>query len=230
MFFTRLKTIIETTDTFVAKFFDLTIQALIFTSVLIFSLETVPGLKNYHPLFYKIEFTLVIIFTIEYLLRLLVATSRKKFIFSFYGVIDLLAILPFFISLGVIDLRVVRALRFLRIFRILKITRFTTATERLHAAFVDIKHELVVFSLLSLILIYLSACGIYFFEKDVQPNDFKSIFHAMWWAIATLSTVGYGDVYPVTTGGKIFTTFILFIGVSFVAIPSGLIASSLKKK
>ena len=225
-----LKETIETTDTNAGKIFDLTIQLLIFISVLCFTLETVPEFNIYHKLLLKIETVLVIIFSIEYLLRVFTASKKVDFIFSFYGIIDVLAILPFFISLGVIDLRVVRALRFLRIFRILKITRFTSATERLRDAFHDIKHELVVFSLLSIILIYLSACGIYYFEKDVQPEDFKSIFHALWWAVATLSTVGYGDVYPVTMGGKLFTTVILFIGVSFVAIPSGLVASSFRKK
>ena len=100
---------------------------------------------------------------------------------------------------------------------------------RLHRAFILIKEELVLFFFLTIALIYLSGVGIYYFESPVQPGVFSSIFHSLWWGVTTLTTVGYGDAYPVTAGGKVFTFFILIIGLGVVSIPAGLVASALSK-
>ncbi len=100
---------------------------------------------------------------------------------------------------------------------------------RLHRAFVLIKEELVVFFFLTLALIFLAGVGIYYFENPVQPEVFSSVFHSLWWGVTTLTTVGYGDVYPVTAGGKVFTFFILIIGLGVVSIPAGLVASAFSK-
>lgn len=122
-----------------------------------------------------------------------------------------------------------RALRALRLLRLLKLLRYGPAIGRFHRAFHIAKDELVLFGSAAMIVLFLSATGIYLFENEAQPEAFKSVFHALWWGIVTLTTVGYGDAYPVTVGGRIFTFFILIIGLGVVAIPTGLIASALSK-
>ena len=107
--------------------------------------------------------------------------------------------------------------------------RYNDAMKRYKQAVLDIREELVIFFLATLFMIYVSAVGIYYFEHSVQPDEFKSVFHSLWWAVATLTTVGYGDIYPITAGGRIFTFLILMVGLSIVAIPAGLLASSLQE-
>jgi len=225
----KLRIVVEENQTPQGRWFDLSIQALIVLSLISFSIETLPdlnaGFRNFLQFF---EIITVIIFTIEYLLRLFVAKNKRKFVFSFYGIIDLLAILPFYLSFK-IDLRSIRILRLFRLFRIFKIIRYSKAIRRFARAFLSIKEELVLFLILSSFLLFLSAVGIYYFENPAQPEVFQSVFHSMWWAVATLTTVGYGDIYPITVGGKIFTGFMLFIGLGVIAVPTGLIASALTK-
>ena len=222
-----LKSIIENSDTPAGRRFDFAIQILIVFSLISFSVETLPnigeGTKKYFNL---IEIITIIIFTIEYLLRIVISDKKLKFVFSFYGLIDLLAILPFYLSTG-IDLRSIRILRLFRLIRAFKLLRYSIALQRFHRALIAIKEELILFSILTLILLYFSAVGIYYFENSAQPKVFSSIFHSLWWAVATLTTVGYGDVYPITIGGKILTFIILMIGLGVVAVPTGLLASAL---
>jgi voltage-gated potassium channel len=144
---------------------------------------------------------------------------------SFFGIIDLLAILPFYLSTG-LDLRSLRALRLLRIF---KFFRYSKTLKRVSTALAIAKQELILFFSLTCILLYLSAVGIYHFENPVQPEVFTSIFDSLWWSVATLTTVGYGDLYPITVGGKVFTFLILMIGLGIVSIPAGIIASAVSK-
>jgi len=224
-----LKQIIEGTDTKAGRAFDLSIQILIVYSLITFSISTLPGLGEISQQFLHIsQLVVVAVFSVEYLLRIFVADSKLKYIFSFYGIIDLIAILPFYITFTV-DLRAIRIVRLLRVFRIFKMVRYIRAVERFGIAFKSIKEELLVFFGATFFLIYLSAVGIYNFEHDVQPEAFKSIFHSLWWAVATLTTVGYGDIVPITLGGKIFTFFILMIGLSIIAVPAGLLAVALQK-
>ena len=172
------------------------------------------------------EIITVGVFTVEYLLRIIVADRKLRFVFSFYGVIDLLAILPFYVASGV-DLRSIRALRMLRLFRAFKLVRYSRAIRRFHRAFVIAKEELVLFFLVTCMTLFFSAVGIYYFEHEAQPEGFESVFDSLWWAVVTLTTVGYGDVYPITLGGRIFTFFVLMIGLGIVAVPTGLMASAL---
>ena len=127
------------------------------------------------------------------------------------------------------DLRSLRALRFLRLFRILKLVRYNRAMNHFTRAISTAKEEILLFVFVTLILIYFSAVGIYYFENKAQPEHYSSIFDSLWWAIITLTTIGYGDVYPITVGGKVFTFFILLIGLGIVAIPTGIISSALTK-
>lgn len=225
----KLKTIIEDNQTKGGRLFDLSIQAIIILSLISFSLETLPNLnKELRSILKIFELISIIIFSTEYLLRLFVANKKLKFIFSFYGLIDILAILPFYLSFG-IDLRSIRIFRLFRIFRIFKMLRFSQAIQHLSKAFRSIKEELLLFFMLSSFLLFLSSVGIYYFENSAQPEVFKSVFHSFWWAIATFTTVGYGDIYPITAGGKNFTSIMLLIGLGIIAVPTGLIASALTK-
>jgi voltage-gated potassium channel len=225
----KLKQIIEDNDTKIGKIFDLTIQFLIIVSLISFSIETIPELSNTTTQVLKIiEIITVVIFSLEYICRFIVADDKINFIFSFYAIIDLLAILPFYITRG-IDLRSIRIVRLFRLFRILKIFRYSSAIQRMKQAFLSIKEELVLFALATAFLLYISSVGIYYFENKAQPEEFKSIFHCLWWSIITLTTIGYGDAYPITTGGKIFTSIVSLIGIGIIAVPTGLVASALTK-
>lgn len=205
------------------------LQALIVLSLVSFALETLPDLSPAWRAALKwFEVVTVGVFTVEYLMRLVFSRPRLSYVFSFLGLVDLFAILPFYLSTGV-DLRSLRAFRLFRLFRLLKLARYGAAFQRLRRAFSIVREELILFGSISLVLLYLSSVGIYYFESAAQPERFGSVFHCLWWAICTLTTVGYGDVYPVTAGGRTFTFFVLAIGVGLVAIPSGLLASALTK-
>ncbi|WP_369974286.1 ion transporter [Microbulbifer sp. A4B17] len=194
-----------------------------------FSINTFPGLtQEQKRILNFFEVFSVVIFTFEYICRVYAAQNRLNFIFSFYGLIDLMAFLPFYMASGM-DLRALRIVRLFQVFRVLKLLRYSKAVARFSRAFRMVKEELVLFGVTALILLYLSAVGIYYFESAAQPEQFKSIFHSLWWAVTTLTTVGYGDMYPVTLGGRIFTFFVLLIGLGVVAIPTGLVASALSK-
>ena len=207
-----IKSIVEINDNKLSRYFAFFIQALILLSIITFSIETIPNLEpQTRTILQSIEVFSVVVFTIEYFLRIYVADSKPRFVFSFFGIIDLFAILPFYLSFGV-DLRSLRALRFLRLFRVLKLVRYNRAINHFTRAISSAKEEIFLFIFITLLLIYFSAIGIYYFENEAQPEHFSSIFDSLWWAIITLTTVGYGDVYPITVGGKIFTFFVLMIG------------------
>ena len=229
MFLEKLRAVIEDTSTVKGKIFDYFIQALILLSLLAFTIETFPdNSKVTIELLNTFEFLCVIIFSIEYLLRVIVSKKPLKYIFSFYGVIDFLAIFPFYLK-SIYDLRALRAFRIFRIFRALKLIRYNRALNRFNIASKIVKEELILFLILTSIFVFIASAGIYFFENEAQPENFSSVIHSGWWAIVTLTTVGYGDVYPITVGGKVFTTFIVLIGVGIVTIPAGLVASALSK-
>ena len=225
----KLRTIVENNTTKWGKLFDYIIQVLILVSLVSFSIETLPNNSAATiQILMWIEISCIVIFSIEYLLRVYVAKNPLQYIFSFYGIVDLLAILPFYLR-ATFDLRALRVFRIFRIFRALKLIRYNKALHRFHVAARIAKEEMVLFFIVAGILMFLSSAGIYFFEGDVQPEIFSSIFHSFWWAIVTLTTVGYGDIVPITVGGKIFTFFVLIIGVGIVTVPAGLVATALAK-
>lgn len=225
--FKKLKIVVEDNDTSTGRTFDLSIQVLIIFSLVSFSMETLPDLSLATQQVLSTSEAIVIgIFTVEYVTRVAVADKRFRFIFSFYGLIDLVAIVPFYLFPG-IDLRAARAFRLLRLVRVLKLFRYSRAVRRFRAAFRSARDEMILFSIVTIILLYLSAVGIWYFEREAQPDQFKSVFHSLWWAVSTLTTVGYGDVYPVTVGGKIFTFVVLMVGLGIVAVPAGLFAAAL---
>lgn len=225
----KLRNIIENNTSKKGKIFDYFIQVLILLSLIAFTIETLPNnSKNTIETLKTFELLCVVIFSIEYILRIYVSKKPFRYIFSFYGIIDFLAIFPFYLR-GAYDLRALRVFRIFRIFRALKLIRYNKALNRFHIAAKIVKEEIVLFLIVTSIFIFLASAGIYFFENKAQPEIFTSVVHSGWWAVVTLTTVGYGDVYPITVGGKIFTFFILLIGVGIVTIPAGLVASALSK-
>lgn len=224
---TRLRLILDGEDPVLGRRVAFIIQGFILLSVVSIAIETVPGLPDWVILAFRIEeIVIVTFFVVEYVLRIYSAERRLAYIFSFYGLIDLLAIAPTLFILG-FDMRSIRALRVFRILRLLKLMRYVHAFDRLGRALRTVGHELVVFAAVAAVLLYLCATVIYLFERHAQPEDFASIPHAMWWAVVTFTTVGYGDVYPITTGGRIFTGVILILALGVVAVPTGLIATAL---
>ena len=224
-----LKKIVLDASTPAGRNFDLFIQFCIILSLASFAVETVQDLSiNIKLILDWIEIITVAIFSVEYLLRIWLTDKKLAYIFSFFGIIDLVAILPFFLSLGV-DLRSIRVLRLMRLFRILKLAHYSDAIITFQKAFSHIRGELAVFGAFSLLILYVASVGIYTFEHEAQPEIFGSIFDSLWWSIVTLTTVGYGDSYPITIGGKIFTSLILMIGLGIISVPTGLFASSLSK-
>ena len=198
---------------------DIFIYSIIFLTVIDHGLQTMPSMAKYHDILERWEIVPIVVFSLEYILRIYSSPKRLGFIFSFWGLVDLLAIIPYYLGLPA-DLREIRVLRFL------SLLKYEPAALNISKAFNRIKKELIIFSLLAIFMLYVSAVGIYHFENPVQPENFTDIFHSMWWAVATLTTVGYGDIYPVTDGGKIFSSLVVFIGLGVVAVPAGLVASA----
>lgn len=225
----RIARFVQETDTPAGRAFNLCVLVLIIYSITTLSIETLPDLSpSTQAALDTSDVIITLLFTMEYVLRILTAPNKRAYIFSFYGVIDLLAIAPFYLALE-LDLRGVRIFYLLRLFLIFKLIRYNKAMQRFGRAFSHLKEEVILFLSATGILLYLSAAGIYYFESEAQPENFQSIFHSLWWAVATLTTVGYGDVYPITVGGRLFTFVVLMIGLGIVAVPAGLIASALSK-
>jgi voltage-gated potassium channel len=173
-----------------------------------------------------VEYLTLGIFTVEYALRLTCAPRPLRYAFSFWGIVDFLAIVPALLFL-MPDAQSIRALRLLRLIRLLKLFYASRALDRLSHAFDKNRSELLIFTFIAVVVLYLAAVGIYHFEHEAQPDTFGSIPACLWWALATLTTVGYGDVYPVTLAGRAFTGIVLLVGLGVIAVPAGLITSAL---
>lgn len=210
---------------------------LILLNVAAVILETVDVLhENFAAYFHVFEIFSVIVFSVEYILRVWSCTcneayknpiiGRIKFIFTPMALIDLWAILPFYLPMLIpIDLRFLRAMRLLRIMRIFKIGRYSTAVAILSAVIRRKKEELSITLATLIILLIMASSLMYLIEKNAQPEAFSSIPAAMWWGIVTLSTVGYGDVYPVTVLGKMLGMVIAILGIGMFALPAGILGS-----
>lgn len=201
----------------------------ILASALIITFLTLPDLPDgLRRLLYGAELCLLGVFTLEYALRLWSAPDRRRYALGVWGLIDLMSVLPALLFL-VPDSQVLRTLRLLRVFRLLKLLRLRRALLRLERALRESREELILFGFLAAIILFLSAVGIYHFERAAQPEAFGSIPAALWWALATLTTVGYGDVYPITPGGRLFTGLVLLVGLGIVAIPASVLTSALMR-
>ena len=211
---------------------------LIILSSLIVIIETEKEIYNsYNSFFEFCKYFFGVIFLIEYIFRVLSAgyikkykglSGRIKYILSFWTLIDLIAIIPFFLS-GINETFLLRLLRLIRLFSVIRIGRYSTALKNVLEAISDRKHELLFAVAISTTVLIISSTFMYLLEAEKQPEVFGSIIRSVWWAAAALTTVGYGDVYPITIGGKIFTFFVLMIGIGIVAVPAGLVGTALSK-
>jgi len=227
--FQKTKSVVEDITSPGGMAFAFFIQSLILLSIITFSIGTLPNLSSdTQQLLYAIEWATIGIFTVEYLTRIIVADRKLGFIFSFYGITDLFAILPFYLTTG-LDLRSLRIFRFMRLLKIFKLVRYSKSLDRMYRVLLATREDLLLCTMAAIMFLYLAAVGIYYFEHPAQPEQFKSVFHSLWWAVATLTTVGYGDIYPITVGGRVFTFLILMVGLGVIAIPTGIIASAMTK-
>jgi voltage-gated potassium channel len=209
------------------KKLEIFIFLLIALNVAAVMLESVESLSvKYRTAFQWFEVFSVVIFTVEYVVRLWNAKRKLKFLFSPFGLIDLIAILPFYLPyLIAMDLRMIRILRLSRLFRVVKIGRYSKSL-RLVAEVLKTKREPLFLTLFITFLLLLFASSLMFYaENDVQPDKFENIFQSFWWAVATLTTVGYGDIFPVTSMGKFLSGIIAILGIGLVAMPTGIISS-----
>jgi len=224
------------TETGLSRVFNFGMLALIFLNVLAVVLETEENIySQYQPFFYGFEVFSIVIFTLEYILRLWVCTEQENYRAPIIGrvkyalkpsmIIDLLSFLPFYIPMGGMDLRFIRAIRLFRLFRLFKMGRYSQSLTKLVNVIKSKKEELLITVFSSVVLLIIASSLMYFIEREAQPDLFGSIPKAMWWGAVTLTTVGYGDVYPVTLLGRIIGAFIAVLGIGLFALPAGIIAS-----
>lgn len=223
----RILDILDGRDPVVGRKIALSINGLIVLAAVSYAISTVPGNPPALEMaLIAVDFLVSAVFCVEYFLRLYAAPKRLGYALSFWGIIDLLAWAPaVFLSLDVAT--TVRLVRLILVLRILKLLRYSRALLRLSRAFERARHELTVFGVIAIFTLYLSAVGIYHFEHDAQPDVFSSVPTSFWWAVVTLTTVGYGDIVPVTVGGRIFASVAILVGMAVFAVPAGILASAL---
>ena len=225
----RIYEIIFEADTRAGKIFDEVLLGIILLSILLVMLESVAGIRlKYYTILRALEWSITIIFTTEYLLRVWVTPKPFRYIFSFYGLIDLLAIVPSYLGLvftGTHSLIVIRALRFLRIFRVLKLGRYTRAGRLIGTALWRSREKIIVFVLFVLMLAVIIGTLMYLIEGE--ENGFTDIPTSIYWAIVTLTTVGYGDLSPVSGMGKFLASLVMILGYAIIAVPTGIVTASL---
>ncbi len=225
----------------VTRLADLFIMGLIFLNVVVIIIETVPGVRHeWHMFFAAFDVFSVFAFSVEYVLRLWSCTAdpryarpilgRLRYAFTFMALVDLLAVLPFYLGLflvarGAFDLRFLRVLRLARLFRIFKLARYMKSIGMIGEVVREKRGELVMTLVFSAMLLILSSSLMYFVEHEAQPKQFSSIPATMWWAMETLTTLGYGDVVPVTLLGRILGAIVALTGVGMFALPTAILGS-----
>ena len=228
----KLHTIIYEADTPMGKLFDVVLLILILVSVILVMLESVTSIDtHYHDLLYFGEWVITIFFTIEYILRIITVKKASNYIFSFYGIIDFLSTIPLYLSFilaGSNALLAVRALRLLRVFRILKITRYMGEANKLNKALRDSKPKIFVFLFAVLILSIIAGTIMYLVEGE--QSGFVSIPISVYWCIVTLTTVGFGDITPVTPLGQFIAAIIMIMGYGIIAVPTGIVSAEYASK
>lgn len=227
----RLYEIIFESDTPAGKLFDVVLIVAIVASVVAVLLETVPSIRIQYPrLLYAIEWAFTLLFTVEYAFRWYCAKDARRYATSFYGIVDLLAILPTYVSLlfpGAQYFLVVRLLRTLRVFRVLKLAEYLEEANTLAKALRASRRKISVFLLAVVSLIVILGSLMYLVEGPA--NGFTSIPTSMYWAVVTLTTVGYGDISPQTTFGRFLSALVMIIGYAIIAVPTGIVTAELTR-
>lgn len=207
---------------------EIAIGIAVFASITIMGLETFSLPDDWIHALFLADVTLSVIFVIEYVLRIQTAENKRAYFTSFYGLIDLVALLPLLIHAAT-SLRVLRLLRVLRVLRLLKVTRYTNAIDRYKVALKSVVAEATLFGSAAAIFIISFAFLNYEVEHRSQPELYRNIFDSIWWAVISLTSVGYGDVYPVTAAGRMLTLAMVLMGMGIVAVPTALLASALSR-
>ncbi len=219
------------TDTKPGKLFDIILLITIFVSVLVVMLDSVKEIRrDYIDFLYAAEWVITIVFTIEYIVRIIVHPHPRRYIFSFYGIIDLLAALPTYLALvlaGTHYLAVIRALRLFRVFRILKLSKFTDAGSAIASALKNSRSRIGVFLYSIFIIVIVIGSLMYLIEGP--EHGFTSIPRSIYWAVVTLTTVGYGDISPGTNLGQFIASLIMILGYSIIAVPTGIVSAEIAK-
>ena len=211
------------------KALELVSTSLILVALGTAPLEATPAMSEpWRQAINWLELSILAVFTAEYLLRLWIAERPWKYAFSLYGLVDLAAILPFYLAWGT-ETTALRAIRLLRLIRLWKHKGYTRAWIRLGRALRESREEATIFLVASALTLYIAAIGIHQFEHEAQPEHFGTLGQSLWWAIGLLVDVDYGEIWPVTFGGKAFTAIIALIGIAIIAVPAGLVASALTK-
>lgn len=227
----RLYEIIFESDTFLGRLFDEILLLMILLSITVVMLESMSEVRaQYGQHLYRAEWFFTIAFTIEYFLRIISSPKPGRYIFSFLGIVDFLAIIPTYIAIavpGAQPLVVVRAIRLLRIYRILKLYRFVRAGNLLLLALRQSMRKILIFMMFIMVLVIMLGSIMYVVEQGA--NGFFSIPLSIYWAVITLTTVGYGDIVPVTDVGKFIATFIMLLGYSIIAIPTGIVSVEISR-
>ena len=215
------------------KLFDIVLLLLIMTSVSLVMLESIPAINaRDHTTLITLEWILTILFTLEYALRVYCVKNRWRYIFSFYGIIDLLSILPFYLALFLPAskyLSSVRILRLLRIFRIFNLTRFTHGKNVLVIGLQQSKDKIIVFLSYVILIVVVIGSIMFMVEHDHPESGFTSIPISIYWAIVTLTTVGYGDISPVTGLGQFLASLVMIIGYGIIAVPTSIVTMEMNR-
>jgi voltage-gated potassium channel len=227
----RLHQVVFNTDTRAGKVFDIVLLWLIVASVVVVILESIPELnKQYSSQFYLAELFFTILFTIEFILRIVVSYKPLKYLFSYWGVIDFLAVMPFYLSFIAVDYHyfiVLRLLRLLRVFRILRLFRFIRESQQLFQALQASLYKIVVF--ISFVLTIVVLLGTLMYVVEGPHNGFTSIPQSIYWTIVTITTVGYGDITPQTNTGKWIASLIMLCGYAIIAVPTGIVTVEMNR-
>ena len=225
----RLHNVIYESNTAAGKLFDIALLILIVASIVVVMLDSISNYnQQYGNFFDELEWAFTVLFTIEYILRLISIKKPVRYVFSFLGLVDLLAIIPSYLSIffpGANSLLVLRALRLLRIFRIFKLTHFLSEADFLKSAIIASLKKISVFMLVVFSLVIIMGSVMYLVEQG--QNGFSSIPESVYWAIVTITTVGYGDISPVTAPGKFIASLIMLIGYGIIAVPTGIITTEM---
>ena len=208
--------------------FEIASSIMVFASIAVMALETFALPDRLKEILFAVDVTLSLIFVAEYIFRVAVAENKRGYVTSFYGLIDLIALFPLLIPAST-SVRVVRLVRVLRVIRLLKITRYSIALDNYGRALKLIAAEAALFIMVALVFIISFAFVIYEVEHEVQPDVYRNIFDSFWWATISLTSVGYGDIYPVTAAGRVLTLVMVLTGMGIVAVPTALLASALSK-
>jgi len=230
----KVHEIIFEADTVTGKLFDVILLAAILLSIIGVMLESVNEIdKKYHELIMAFEWGFTILFTIEYFFRIYAVNRSFKYIFSFMGIVDLLAIIPtylIFIFPAVHWMSVIRAIRLIRIFRIFKLSRYLRGAHTMQIALRSSRPKIIVFLLSVMLLVIILGTLMYIIENSARTNGFENIPNSIYWSIITLTTVGYGNIVPMTILGEIVASFIMILGYGIIAVPTGIVTAEFSRK